>query len=135
MRSIYNRAVFPSNRSEFEIQAVCFFLLHKAGYLVRGEVKITLKGKEKNCRCGRFDLVIFNHDTKSMVLVIEVKKIGSLMCSNSGSSYPDQIERYEEMSGCPCFLVCGIKEANEIIGRMERRFPDILQYKTKWKIP
>lgn len=88
----------PKRPSEFEIQALVYWILKKnlQGYCVRGEYK--LRGT------GRFDVAILDQD-QNIKLIVEVKRT----YPRKRTSAVKQIEKYKKIA--PVVMIRGYDEA------------------------
>ncbi|MBK8105980.1 MAG: hypothetical protein IPK42_10565 [Betaproteobacteria bacterium] len=103
--------------SEFDIQALLWTELQKAGYMVRGEVRGSLQN-EKRLLIGnkvRLDLVVFNSNNEP-TLAIEVKPKRSrawrdtFLLSRQCLAYT--------LLGFPVVMTCGKTQALQLLDRM-----------------
>lgn len=101
-------------RSEFEIQAEAIALLKEAlgpAYLVRGEYTYR--------RC-RFDVAIFNAESRDLVCTIEIKKRGGV------NKHHKQTNKYHRATGKPCVLLTEATMRGAI-GALKTRLSTALQ--------
>ena len=102
----------PTRSTEFEVQATLYNELRRLGHNVRGEVPVRY-GERGMCR---FDLAEFV-DGK-LVGIIEVKSAPITHKTAAGWNGTRQGKRYGEW-GVPVRIVYGMKEAVDLIGRVE----------------
>lgn len=122
--------IFSYRTTEFEAQATCYIKLKNVGYLVRGEVKCP-KNEKKKLHAIRFDLVIFDPETKEPLIFIEVKKDpdDDIFFHLNEYKHHEQIKHYSALMGVPGILVYGLKDAEQIIQKVENVFPFIVKHK------
>lgn len=95
--------------TEFEVQAETYMFLKGAGYDVRGEVKVQ-GNRRQGVRGARFDIVIYDPQTKQALLLIETKR-------NPDGTTRVQGDYYERFTGLKCLYVRGTKDINETLLR------------------
>lgn len=98
----------PLEISEFEVHVEAFNRLKQVYRNVRGEFHFKVYGKQ----AARFDIALLNPDN-NVELVVEIKRANKRM-------WAKQRNRYQEITGKPCVVICGMDEANETVERVER---------------
>ena len=88
--------------TEFEVQAEAYVYLKSAGYDVRGEISVH-GNRSQGTRGARFDLVIYDWQTKQALLIIEAKRNPNGQGSKQGGYY-------SRFTGLKCIYIRGMKD-------------------------
>ena len=96
--------------SEFVVQAVVYWKLKAVYPIVRGEYKIPPTPGLPGCR---LDVAVFD-EGHNLLFSVEVKK-------NPNGYATAQGNRYEKLTGKPCYYIRGMEQAENVVSIVKER--------------